>query len=63
MEAYKSPQEQVSDEKTFRGCSNNRLLMAVTLSGPDFVREGVNSIEEWAKKNRMDCAVFRGRSY
>jgi hypothetical protein len=62
FEGYKSLQKLVQEDKALVQTTNNGPLITVQVTGPRQVRDSVNVVKEWGRKQGIDCAIFSGKS-
>jgi len=62
FEAYKNLQKLVAENKKLVSAANIGPLVTVKVAGPEFIREALDSIKEWARKEAVEAAIFRGKN-
>jgi len=55
-------QKTVAADKELVCVTNNGPVLSVMAVGPDFIRGGIATAKDWAKKERVECVVFRGET-
>lgn len=62
FEAYKNLQKMVADNNKLVSSANVGPLVTVKVAGPDFVRQALDLIKDWAKREAVEAAIFRGKN-
>ena len=62
FEAFKVLQRTIQKDPCFVCCSNNGPMIAIQIVGPEFVREAVSTVKKWQQTEKIDAAVFKGKS-
>ena len=52
----------VADNNKLVSSANVGPLVTVKVAGPDFVRQALDLIKDWAKREAVEAAIFRGKN-
>ena len=62
FESYKALQTIVAKEANLVSVANNGPMLSIKVVAPEKVREAMNVIHGWQRDERVDVAVFRGKT-
>jgi hypothetical protein len=62
FDSYKSLQSIVAKEANLVSVANNGPMLSIKVVAPEKVREAMNIVHNWQKDERIDVAVFRGKT-
>ena len=62
FKSYKNLQRLVTENEMLAAATNSGPSVTLQVAGPEFMREALNIVKEWARKEAVEAAVFRGKN-